>query len=491
MLGANRTCGTYDNHTGNQMQAARCFLGDFLGARAWAPEAELAALHGASSPRRSLGRESNENCTGALPRARRGRRARRPRRPASPPSSRRARTRSSSSRTPCTCSTTTATRRSTSRTTCSRRSCRSSRARRCRTSSQRGRRRDGPKMREAASAVPAIAKQAGFAARGVLVPNPYFAHVGEWRRCAAWQKRSPRGPRATRAFWRGSVKPGCNPATSRRPPRSPSRPRATTSSTSAPRRSTRPILTRAPASRRRCARSPRIRRRPRRVRQRVRLRSLAPIPQPPGDHGRVVLAQPQLALAERGAAPWDSPARGYYPGLSGATHGVVGRDFNAAVGTRRLNATRASSPCSYDIASRRSSGGEHHSSAPSFWPRVSEVCISRDDRGRAGGRARRRPRRRGSRGPASPRRRRHFSRVRLGRRTRALLAPRRRGLKRALPRGGSPRRRPPSRDRAPSRPVPASAASASTAGPSTTTPRARAIRSPRNSGAPHPLSPLV
>lgn len=305
----------------------------------------------------------------------------------------------------------------------------------------------------------AIAKQAGFAARGVLVPNPYFAHVGEWeKRCAAWREAIPAWPaRDPRVFWRGSVKPGCNPGNVARLAAltfTAARDdlfdvRAT--SLDAPDPNTCAGFT--AAMRALAAHSGAVRGAFVNASDFGRWRQYLNLP---GTMGGSYSRNLNWLWPMRGVVHlWDSPAvEWYYPGLkAGATHGVVGRDFNAAVGTRRLNATRASSPCSYDIASRRSSGGEHHSSAPSFWPRVSEVCISRDDRGRAGGRARRRPRRRGSRGPAPPRRRRHFSRVRLGRRTRALLAPRRRGLKRALPRGGSPRRRPPSRDRAPSRPV--------------------------------------
>ena len=174
------------------------------------------------------------------------------------------------------------------------------RARRCRTSSPRGTPARRAKDARSCPRVPRDRQAGGLRGPGVLVPNPYFAHVGEWeKRCAAWREAIPAWPaRDPRVFWRGSVKPGCNPGNVRASPRSPSRPRATTSSTSAPRRSTRPIPPcagfTAGCARRRAFASSAARC------QRVRLRSLAPIPQPPGDHGRVVLAQPQLALADAG-----------------------------------------------------------------------------------------------------------------------------------------------------------------------------------------------
>ena len=58
----------------------------------------------------------------------------------------------------------------------------------------------------------AIAKQPGFADPGILVPNPYFAHVDEWdRRVAAWRAARPAwGARSRKVFWRGSVKSYCS-----------------------------------------------------------------------------------------------------------------------------------------------------------------------------------------------------------------------------------------------------------------------------------------
>ena len=65
----------------------------------------------------------------------------------------------------------------------------------------------------ALAAIPclAIAKQAGYAARGLLVPNPYFAHVEEWdERCAAWRNATPAwADRKQTVFWRGAVRSAC------------------------------------------------------------------------------------------------------------------------------------------------------------------------------------------------------------------------------------------------------------------------------------------
>ena len=58
----------------------------------------------------------------------------------------------------------------------------------------------------------AIAKQPGFADPGILVPNPYFAHVDEWdRRVAAWRTARPAwDARSKKLFWRGSVRSYCS-----------------------------------------------------------------------------------------------------------------------------------------------------------------------------------------------------------------------------------------------------------------------------------------
>ncbi|KAH8081722.1 hypothetical protein JL720_8846 [Aureococcus anophagefferens] len=54
----------------------------------------------------------------------------------------------------------------------------------------------------------AIAKQGGFNQAGVLIPNPYFAHVDEWdARVATWRAAIPAwDDRDPRLFWRGSVR---------------------------------------------------------------------------------------------------------------------------------------------------------------------------------------------------------------------------------------------------------------------------------------------
>ena len=59
----------------------------------------------------------------------------------------------------------------------------------------------------------AIAKQAGFNQTGVLIPNPYFAHVDEWdARVANWRAAIPAwDDRDPRLFWRGSVRSSCGP----------------------------------------------------------------------------------------------------------------------------------------------------------------------------------------------------------------------------------------------------------------------------------------
>lgn len=60
-----------------------------------------------------------------------------------------------------------------------------------------------------------IAKKSGYAARGVLVPNPYFAHVGAWdelrAQVSAAADARPFEARDPRAFWRGTVTASCNP----------------------------------------------------------------------------------------------------------------------------------------------------------------------------------------------------------------------------------------------------------------------------------------
>ncbi|KAH8056953.1 hypothetical protein JL722_7176 [Aureococcus anophagefferens] len=50
----------------------------------------------------------------------------------------------------------------------------------------------------------AIAKQGGFNQTGVLIPNPYFAHVDEWdARVATWRAAIPAwDDRDPRLFWR-------------------------------------------------------------------------------------------------------------------------------------------------------------------------------------------------------------------------------------------------------------------------------------------------
>ncbi|KAH8081691.1 hypothetical protein JL720_8814 [Aureococcus anophagefferens] len=59
----------------------------------------------------------------------------------------------------------------------------------------------------------AIAKQGGFNQTGVLIPNPYFAHVDEWdARVATWRAAIPAwDDRDPRLFWRGSVRSACGP----------------------------------------------------------------------------------------------------------------------------------------------------------------------------------------------------------------------------------------------------------------------------------------
>ena len=59
----------------------------------------------------------------------------------------------------------------------------------------------------------AIAKQGGFNQTGVLIPNPYFAHVDEWdARVATWRAAIPAwDDRDARLFWRGSVRSACGP----------------------------------------------------------------------------------------------------------------------------------------------------------------------------------------------------------------------------------------------------------------------------------------
>ena len=183
----------------------------------------------------------------------------------------------------------------------------------------------------------AIAKQAGFAVRGVLVPNPYFAHVGEWEtRCAAWREAIPAWPaRDPRVFWRGSVKPGCNPgnvarltaltftaarddlfdvrATSLDAPD----PRTCAGFTAA----MRALAAHSGAVRGAFVNASDFGR----WRQYLNL---------PGTMGGSYSRNLNWLWPMRGVVHlWDSPAvEWYYPGLkSGATHGVVGRDFNAAV----------------------------------------------------------------------------------------------------------------------------------------------------------------
>ncbi|KAJ1459816.1 hypothetical protein M885DRAFT_49290 [Pelagophyceae sp. CCMP2097] len=59
-----------------------------------------------------------------------------------------------------------------------------------------------------------IAKVSGYAAPGLLIPNPYFAHVGEWgqklQESKAVADARPFESRDSRVFWRGAVAPQCN-----------------------------------------------------------------------------------------------------------------------------------------------------------------------------------------------------------------------------------------------------------------------------------------
>ncbi|KAJ8605199.1 hypothetical protein CTAYLR_000421 [Chrysophaeum taylorii] len=55
-----------------------------------------------------------------------------------------------------------------------------------------------------------IAKVDGYQQSGVLVPNPYFAHIDEWDARARTWGATPFERRDPRVFWRGAVNPHCS-----------------------------------------------------------------------------------------------------------------------------------------------------------------------------------------------------------------------------------------------------------------------------------------